>query len=75
MIDPDLAAGWQRRLEDRLGQFATRDLAELFAPAEAPGYARRQPSTSPGRPGGCWAWDSSPSTTRSPRKTPSRRQT
>lgn len=34
MIDPDLAAGWQRRLEDRLGQFAVRDLAGLFAPAE-----------------------------------------
>ncbi len=40
MIDPDLAAGWQRRLEDRLGQFAARDLAGLFAPAEDPRIRR-----------------------------------
>lgn len=36
MIDPDLITGWQRRLEDRLGQFAARDLAGLFAPAADP---------------------------------------
>jgi hypothetical protein len=36
MIDPDLIAGWQRRLEDRLGQFAARDLAGLFDPATDP---------------------------------------